>query len=300
MLTYFTFRLAAFLAQYLPERWGMALARGLGSLIYRLSPVAAAGRDNARHVLGADTDPASVSQLAKRMFQNRLLAYYDLVRLPRLPLEEINQRVTFEGLEHIDQAVKEKRGAVVVSGHIGPIETMIQAVAALDYPLLGIAEHLEPQRLHTYMMDLRTAHGLHIISTQGPLLDIYRRIKQGEVLLSAADRDSTGTGVIMDFFGAPAWVPDGYARLAVRADVPLIYGVCHRETNGLDIKIYPPIYPNHTLGKKGATQELLRQTLHFMEQAIRRHPEEWHLSTPVWQLAREKRANMEETKEAER
>ena len=215
MLMYVVFRLGVFLARQLPERWGMAVARWLGAMAYRFSPVAKAGRDNARHVLGEDADAASVSELARQVFQNRVLNYYDLVRLSGMPLDELSRRMTIEGLEHIEQLVAAKQGAVVAAAHIGPMELMIQAVASLGYPLIGVTEHLEPERLHEYVIGLRSAHGLNLISTRGSLLDVYRRIKRGEILLSTLDRDATDTGLIVDFLGAPAWMPDGYARVAV-------------------------------------------------------------------------------------
>lgn len=289
MLMYLVLRVAALLARYLPERWGRAIARWLGSLVYYVSPLAETGRENFGHVLGPDADPRRVSQLTRRAFQNRLLNYYDLLRTPFRPLEEISQRARFEGLEHIQRIVAAKRGALVVTGHVGPIEYMIQSVVVMGLPFIGITEHLKPERLHRFVMRLRTAHGLHLISTQGSLIDVYRRLKRGEVLLTAMDRDSTDTGTVVEFFGAPAWMPDGYARLAVRANVPLIFGFCRRLEDGTILNhIYPPLYPDPALGREEAVRDLLERALRLLEEVIRRHPEEWHLSAPIWRIARER------------
>jgi lauroyl/myristoyl acyltransferase len=288
MFWYVIFRLGAFLARRLPVRWGIALCRWLGRVIYRLSPVAEASRDNARHVLGPGADPARVSQVACAAFEERVLNYYDMLWLSGLPLEEVTARTSVEGLETVLHLVQEKRGAVAVSGHIGPMEFMIQALASYGYPLIGITEHLESERLHQYLMDLRSVHGLNLISTEGPLLDVYRRIKRGEVLLSTADRDSTGTGLIVDFFGAPAWMPDGYARLAVRANVPLVFAYCIRTQGGVVCKILPSLYPEKSLGKEEAVIDLIERTVRLLEEAICENPAAWHLSTPIWQIAQER------------
>jgi len=208
--------------------------------------------------------------------------------LSGLPLEEVTTRTSIEGLETVLHLVQEKRGAVAVSGHIGPMEFMIQALASIGYPLIGITEHLKSERLHRYVMDLRSVHGLNLISTEGPLLDVYRRLKRGEVLLSTADRDSTGTGLIVDFFGAPAWMPDGYARLAVRANVPLIFAYCIRTQGGAICRVLPPLYPEKSLGKEEAVIDLIKRTVRLLEEAIREEPAAWHLSTPIWRLAQER------------
>jgi KDO2-lipid IV(A) lauroyltransferase len=191
-------------------------------------------------------------------------------------------------LEPILHLLEQKRGAVVVSAHIGPMEHMIQAISAFGYPLIGIAEHMKSEPLHRYIMGLRTAHGLDLISTKGSLLDVLRRVKQGEVLASAIDRDSTETGRILDFFGEPAWLPDGYARVAVGVNVPVVFACCRRAGNGTVAKVFEPIYPDRSLGKEQAVADVLARAVGQLEEAIREDPAEWHLSTPVWRVAQER------------
>jgi KDO2-lipid IV(A) lauroyltransferase len=204
--------------------------------------------------------------------------------LPGQSMENVDLRSACEGLEIVDRLEQEQRGAIIVSGHMGPIEFLIQSVASLGYNVFAIFEHLDNERLLAYIMELRTTHGLEIMSTRGPLLDAYRRIKKGAILLSAMDRDSTNTGLIVDFFGAPAWMPEGYARLAVRADVPVIFGYGRYTENGAGAKIFPPIYPDQTLGKELAVRQIVQQTVQLLEEVIRKDPGAWHLSTPVWKL----------------
>jgi lauroyl/myristoyl acyltransferase len=288
MLWYLVYRIGAFLARNLPQRWGVAIARWVGRVIYRFSPVAENNRDNVRHVLNPNADPDRVDRLARKAFESRVLNYYDMLKLSGVPLAQVSSRTSIEGLEIALQLLEEKRGAVVASAHIGPMEYMIQAIAAYGFPLIGITEHLRSERLHRYLMDLRSAHGLDLISTQGSLLDIFRRIKRGDVLASAADRDSTGTGLVVDFFGAPAWMPDGYARVAVRMGVPVIFGYCIRTENGAKGRIFPLIYPDTSLGKEEAVRDVIQRTLRLLEEAIRENPGEWHLSTPIWRRAQER------------
>jgi KDO2-lipid IV(A) lauroyltransferase len=288
MIAYLVIRLATWLVRRVPTRWGTAITRWIGRAIYRVSPLAEAGRDNARHVLGPQVSPDQIAQVARQAFENRVLNTYDMLRLSDQPLGEVSSRTWIEGMEHIQHIVDEKQGAVIVSAHIGPMEFMIQAVTALGYPFIGITEHLKPERLHQYVIGLRSAHGLNLISTQASLLDVYRRIKRGEVLLSSVDRDSTETGRIVDFFGAPAWLPDGYARIAVRANVPLVFGYSQRTADGAKGKVFPPIYPDHSLGKEAAIQDVILRTVRCLEEAVREDPSQWHLSTPVWRLAQDR------------
>jgi hypothetical protein len=44
------------------------------------------------------------------------------------------------------------------------------------------------------------------------------------------------------------------------------------------------------LPKEEAVLDLIQRALRLFEGVIREYPEEWHLSTPIWQLARERLA----------
>jgi KDO2-lipid IV(A) lauroyltransferase len=288
MLWYLIFRFGAFVVQRAPHRWGTRIARWLGRLIYRVSPAATASRDNITHVLGRGVDPHEVAALAQRAFEERVLNYYDMLWLSVLSLEELGDRTHIEGIEQVTRLVEKGQGAVVVSAHIGPMEYMIQALAAYDLPCIGIVERLKSERLHRYMLKTRSLHGLDLISTDASLVEVYRRIKRGEILLSMADRDSTDTGLITEFFGEPAWVPDGYARLAVRARVPVVFGYCIRTDGGAKGRVYPPIRPNQSLSKDEAVRDVIARTVRLMERAIRENPSAWILSTPIWRLAEER------------
>jgi KDO2-lipid IV(A) lauroyltransferase len=251
--------------------------------------MAEAGRDNFRHVLGPDADPQRVAELTKQSFQERLFNYYDVLWLSAQAMDEIDLKKAGEGLEDIDRLISAKQGAVIVSGHMGPMEFMAQSVASYGHEAFAIFEHLDNERLLDYLIELRSAHGLEIISTKGSALDIFRRIRRGAFLLTAMDRDSTDTGLIVDFFGAPAWMPDGYARLAVQAKVPVVFGYCRYTERGPGAKLYPPIYPDQSLDKEQAIRQIIEHVVGLMEEAIRSDPGTWHLSTPVWRLAQERK-----------
>ena len=198
-----------FFRRLLPERWGR-LSRWLGGMVYCVSPLAETGRDNFRHVLGPDADPDSVSELARMAFEKRLLDYYEMLWLSGRSLDQIDWPSKFDGSRACGTGSSLDRGLIVTAAHIWDrLEYMIQGVTALAYPFIGIMEQLPNERIHRYMMGLRSAHGLEMISTQGPLLEVYRRLKRGEVLLTAVDRDSTGRASSSTFLALPRGCPMG-------------------------------------------------------------------------------------------
>jgi lauroyl/myristoyl acyltransferase len=83
-------------------------------------------------------------------------------------------------------------------------------------------------------------------------------------------------------------MPDGYARVALRANVPLMFGYSYRTDDGVIGRVFPPLYPDRSLDKEEAVRELVQRVIPQLETAIREHPEQWHLSAPIWRLAQER------------
>ena len=133
MLFYIAFRAFAFLIRALPLSLGQAVACRLGRLVYRVSPLAEAGRDNFRHVLGPDAAPSLVHLTARQAFEQRTLNYYEMFSLATKNLEHIDWRSKIHGLEHLDEAFSAGQGVIVAAAHLGPMEYMIQGVSMLSY-----------------------------------------------------------------------------------------------------------------------------------------------------------------------
>ena len=63
----------------------------------------------------------------------------------------------------------------------------------------------------------------------------------------AGDRDITGTGPIVDFFGYPAQLPNGHVQLALRTGAPLVVGFSRRNPNHTyEATFLPPYHPPET------------------------------------------------------
>jgi hypothetical protein len=91
------------------------------------------------------------------------------------------------------------------------------------WPIEAVAEHLQPERLYQYVVSLRASKGIKIIPIDSFLRPIFRALRNNELVGLAADRNLTGTGTLIDFFGAPALLPDGsYERVKAKGERPPI------------------------------------------------------------------------------
>ncbi len=287
MLSYYLYRLLGAIVPRLPPRFGYWLFARLGALAFLLAKGArSAVEDNMRHVLGPEASPERLRHIVRSVFVNQARNYYDLFRVPSIPDAQIKELVTIVGQEHLTAALAEGRGAVLVSIHFGNIDIVAQAALIHGYPIVLVAEHLKPEILHRYVCSLRGSKGINLISADSFLKPIFRALAQNQFVALAADRETTGRGTVAQFFGAPALVPDGYVRLALRTGVPVVPAVSFRQPDNTFVAyVEPPIKMEKTGDASQDIQVNLRRVLAILERYIAAQPEQWILFQPIWQLA---------------
>ena len=120
-------------------------------------------------------------------------------------------------------------------------------MAARGFPLTVVTEEVEPPELFDWFVQSRTRLGMEVIPL-GPhtAADVSRALANNRIVCLLCDRDLTGAGITVDFFGEPTTVPGGPALLALRTGAALLPcgGVLHRrrrarrEGRGTDSRRY--------------------------------------------------------------
>jgi hypothetical protein len=100
---------------------------------------------------------------------------------------------------------------------------------------------------------------------------------------TVADRDVSGTGQPVEFFGAPARLPTGAVLLGLRTGAPLVPVFAQRLR---DARLFVSARPAVTLTHTRALRDDLQQGLHvlarLLEEGIARAPEQWVVFEPIW------------------
>jgi lauroyl/myristoyl acyltransferase len=285
-LTYYAYRLLGAVAPLIPPRLGHAMVSRIGNLTYpRLTASRENVCDNLRHVLGPQADPARIEDVARQVFQNQARNYFDLFRVASLSADQIRQLVTVKGLERVDQALSAGKGVIIVSAHLGNAEVIMQRFALQGYPITGVAEHLKPEKLYQYVASLRASKGTTVIPADGFLRPLFRALHNNEILLVAADRLEAQTGTLIDFFGAPALLPDWHVRLALRTSAKLLMAFSLRlPDNTFEAVAEPPLELERTDDRERDIRAGMAQVVALLEKYIGAHPEQWVMFQPIWRL----------------
>jgi lauroyl/myristoyl acyltransferase len=285
-LTYGSYRLMGALMGPLPPRIGYGLARPASSLLYRLSPrLEQVLTHNLGHVLGPDASEEEVEAVVRQACLNIVKGHYDLFRLSRLSMEEIRGLTRVEGEEHIREALARGKGVVLISAHFGNVDILGQLPLAYDVPFTAPVLHVQPERLFQYTLRLRSSHGVRMYPSDGPLTELYRALKRGEMIGLPCDRDFAHSSREVNFFGEPAPLPDGPVRVALRTGATLVaaFGV-RLPDNSFLVRVEPPLDLPHSGDKEADIMAGMEMVVEILERYISQHPDQWLVAGPVWPM----------------
>jgi KDO2-lipid IV(A) lauroyltransferase len=205
--------------------------------------------------------------------------------LPRTNVESMRRALKVEGWKHLEQARALGKGVLVVSCHMGSYEVASAIWSATLTPVSFFAEELEPRPLFEWYRRTRARLGISVLTLDhGGIRKVLQALRDREMVITAIDRDITGTGYPMPFFGRLAPIPLGPAAIALRLGTPLFPVCVYRlpddtyQAEGAPL-VFAQDTGNPRADQVRATEQVLRQ----LETFIRSHPEQWHVPHRIWE-----------------
>ena len=281
------FKIVQSLVERLPRAWAYALAVVAARFAWWFSPLARPRLEYNLKVACPELTPLELRKLSWLNFRNHAKAYADLMLLPRMKVEAMRPllHVGQKELDYLEQARASGKGVMVVSCHMGSYEVVSAIWSATLAPVSLFAEELEPRALFEWYRDTRARLGISVLPLHlGGLRKVTQALQEQEMVVTAIDRDITGTGQMMPFFGRHAPIPLGPAALSLRLGTPLLPVCVFRlPDDTYDVEGAPPVFANSTGDAKADEVRVTQELLMHIEGFIRRHPEQWHVPHRIWE-----------------
>jgi len=210
-------------------------------------------------------------------------ALVEFFRIPRYLACGLHDLVRFEGLSHYEAAKTKGKGVLIVTGHLGSFELAAAAFARRFSPVAVVVRRF-PNGVDRFVTSIRQSAGLQIIPARGAIPPVLRALKKNESVLFFLDRNaSRRRGVFVDFFGKPACTMAGLAVIALRAGAPVIGASMWREPDGSHVIQFHPEFPfQRGASLKDTIRCATQRYTSFLEEAIRKHPEQWFWPHRRW------------------
>jgi KDO2-lipid IV(A) lauroyltransferase len=168
---------------------------------------------------------------------------------------------------------------------MGSYEVVSAIWSATLAPVSFFAEELEPRALFEWYRETRARLGISVLTLDvGGIRKVLQALRDEEMVITAIDRDITGTGHVMPFFGRPAPIPLGPAAIARRLGTPLLpVCVTRLPDDSYLAEATPLVTVEETDDPKADQIRATEQVLRRIETFIQAHPEQWHVPHRIWE-----------------
>lgn len=260
-------------------RWGADLASNNGR-----------GMDGLRQNLARVVGPENVTRAFVRESMRSYMRYWmEAFRLPAIHSDaRLHERLLsgLEGLEHFDASAESGRGTILALPHSGNWDMAGVFLVGHYGQFTTVAERLKPAVLFDAFVEYRETLGFEVLPLTGGDASPFKRLKEvleaGGVVCLLAERDLTRSGISVDFMGEEANMAAGPAQLALETGAALHVVHSWFEGAGWGLSVSPEIEVTDL-------QETTQRMADGFADNIRRHPEDWHMLQPQWNVDIERR-----------
>jgi len=233
--------------------------------------------ENWRHAYGEGAGWRRRRELWRQMCANLLVS----VRFPTLDKESRDAAVDVIGENHLRDALRKGKGAILVTGHLGAWEILAQVPDR--FPGCRFSTLFQPlsnRLLDRWVRMRRGSSGVRLLSRSGAWRSACDRLRRGEVVAVFADQHAGRAGIWTPFFGKLASTSPLPAMLGVRTGAPLVPMAV--ETIGAARWAIHYRAPIEAAGR--GMGEVTHEMNLALEEMIRRVPADWFWVHERWKI----------------
>lgn len=236
------------------------------------------------HRTGLDVALGGRSRAVRKMFASYGRYWGESLWAGPHNVKRVADRFDLEGIEFLERSIKDGKGVVVVLPHLGNWEMAGVAVWGMDLEVVAVAENLANSHIRDWFSRVRALTGIKVVFAQKGLLGkLQRKLNTRTAVCLPSDRDLSGKGIPVRFFGEETTLPAGPLLLGIRSGRPVVPVAVYCEKNR---RYRAVLKPPLAIPREGTPSERLRRGAQLMAEAfedlIKVAPEQWHLLQPNW------------------
>ncbi|MBE3138542.1 MAG: lysophospholipid acyltransferase family protein [Actinobacteria bacterium] len=283
MLIFLGYKFVEFLAFATPYPLTYLIASVSARILFNLNINVDALKTNVANVLNLDKNDREVTAIARKIFINWFVTVADFLKHTRVSKEKLKQRIEITGLENLDKALQKGKGVVIFTAHIGNVEWGACRVAAEGYNICVAGLHRPYEPNNKFFESRRLAKGVGVVYVNKSLLNIFRILKNNEIIAIAADWDSQRTAHVHNFFGKKAYIPSGPVEIAMKSGASLIPCCIYRKNKyNHFMELEKPL----ELETEGEKKELIdintAKMAKVLQKYIKEHLDQWEMFHDIW------------------
>jgi len=275
------------LVEAISIRYGFTLFRIMGDIHYY---IARRKRNviakNIRSAFGDRVDGKKILDITRKYFRNHYVNQLQIFLFPRFDRNNIERFHTFEGLDNLEDALKEEKGCILVHAHFGPAQLPLCALGLFGYPVMQLGlptneglSYIGRKVAFRLRVKYESKIPARIISADSFLRPVFDWLKNNKVVMITGDGAGRGKFigkfVPVQFFGKPTLFPVGAATFSQKTDSPLLPMFTIDLNSRYKTIIHKPITMQH-LHKGDTTSVITAEFVKILEHYCSVFPYLWH------------------------
>jgi KDO2-lipid IV(A) lauroyltransferase len=276
---YLPLRIMAGLLQCFSPGQNLHTAAGIGTLLYRSNRKRRARTHENLRLSFPEWDEANVRETAERSYQSMVqLAMVDALIMTRMITPDTwASYVQVKDVQPVLEVLDEGKPLLMLTGHCGNWEMLAYTLSVIGFPITGLARPLDNPLINKWLLDIRQAHGLQVLTKWGATRELQRSIESGRHLGFIADQNAGDQGLFVPFFGRLASSYKSIGLLAMRYETPIAIAQARRIGHQFKYEFIcrDVIRPEDWADQEDPLFYITARYNHALEQLIREAPEQY-------------------------
>ena len=244
--------------------------------------------NNLHLALGKEKSKEEIKRICRDSFKN---IGRTMMEIPRSSEFDLKTFVRLDGKEHLDKALKQGKGVIALSAHLGNFPLMNVRLVNEGYPLSMVIKGSKNPKIVKVMNSLIDNTGMESIPDKPRATCISRclkALKRNRILWLQIDINAPGTEAWVDFFGYLVPTFKGPVIFSLRTGAPILPMFITRNPHHFhNLIIHPPFELNGSeTNQEDITSNIARLTK-IVERMIREYPEQWWWAHQRFKRARD-------------
>lgn len=271
-----------------PESWARWVFQLAGDIAWRRQGHGVQRLEaNLRRVIGPAASGKELRAMSRAGMRSYARYWMEVFRLPVISTDRILADMRASGEEQAAFAfIAAGRGVVFALPHMGNWEQAGAWIIARGAgKFTTVAERLKPESVYLRFLAFREALGFEVLPASGGdsrFGILAQRLRAGGMVCLPADRDVTGSGIEVEFFGEKARMMGGPAALAVQTGAAFMPVVLWFEGPHWGAHIYPEIPVPEGGDRRDKVAAMTQEMARVFEAGIAAHPQDWHMLQRVF------------------
>ena len=229
-------------------------------------------------------DEEKIKEVAFNCYRSVLISFFEILYMQKMSRSEIINMLNIENADLIIKNHQYGKGVILLSAHFGNWELIATSVSArINIPFHVVVKHQSNPYVDRKINSIRIRWGNEIVPLGISIRNIYKELKNKNLVAMVADQRGPADGLRIKFFGLDTAVYTGPAMLAIKTGTPLIYGITIRQPDysykvvleKIDVESLPD-------NEDEKVKEVSQRLASFLEKYVRQYPEQWLWMHKIW------------------